>query len=149
MLFRRHDHRGPTAEDLHIEMTIRWGLTTVVVATIHDAPRLWLHGVHLVARADRRQHGTPVEDAHDLDIPVPIRMHPGGTLDAHWRPMSFDLEDPQLHRPRFSATAAVSLPRGPATLVHPPLSVVDDFIFDGHGYVLRAGSQLDRQRPDR
>jgi hypothetical protein len=149
MRFSRSGLREPTSEDLHIEMTIRWGLTTVVVATSHDAPRLWLHTVHLNARAERRDHGTPVEDAHDVPIPVPLRMHPGGSLDAQWRPTSFDLEDPGLHRPRFTATAAVSLPRRPASLVHPPVSVIDDFVFDGDQYVLRPDSELYRPRPER
>ena len=145
----RRGHREPTSEDLHIEMTIRWGLTTVVVATSHESPRLWLHAVHLDARADRRDGGIPVDDAHSLDIPVPIRMHPGGTLDAHWRPTAFDLEDPELHRPHFVATAAVSLPRKPAMLVHPQVSVIDDFVFDGRRYVPEPGSDFDRIRPER
>ena len=148
MRFSRLGHREPTSEDLHIELTIRWGLTTIVVATSHDAPRLWLHAVHLGARAEPRDHGTAVEDAHDVDIPVPLRMHPGGSLDAHWRPTSFDLEDPALHRPRFTATISVSLPHRPATPVHPSVRVVDDFVFDGQRYVLGPESDLDGHRPE-
>ncbi len=123
-------------------MEIMWGLTIWTVRSTASTELVWLHGLHIDATATARDLSSssappPLHDSFDFDIPVPLRMHPGGTITEAWRPDIVDFENPMYHRPTITGMAIFSWSaKVPAASEPLPVQIIDRFAFDGVRYVL-------------